>query len=295
MAQAQNQTDVPAAQQPRKTLFIVAGCNGAGKSTLSRHIIPTGFESIPIFDGDGPFNQKVKALQQTKAGVSIKDIKAEASVYVNNLFSDAYKGAIGKGAPFIYEGHFTDKGQWMPLVDFKNAGYKVEMQYIGLKSVEVSLERVAQRVGTGGHHVDPANVAHNYYLNAGNADKNHPLIDKLLIYDGGGGRGELKSLIQIENGKVTAAVPQKEMPKWVEELMPAISEKVLNFNRRENLVQEAPKPELKEASREQVKEEAGSTPKIEGKKAVGEDKKSADSKQTPAAQKPERKQGGPRL
>ena len=220
-----------------KTLFIVAGCNGAGKSTLSRYMLPKALEGVPVFDGDQPFTQRVKEAQAQKTGASLKEIKEEASIYANGLFTSAYKEAISTEASFVYEGHFTDKGQWMPLIDFKNAGYRVEMQYIGLKNVETSLARVGQRVSTGGHSVDPANVAHNFYLNAGNVDKNHVLFDKLLIWDGEGGAGAMKPLIITENGKVIDALPQKELPPWIGELMPAISKKVaaFNINRREKL------------------------------------------------------------
>ena len=239
MAQQQALTGNSGEALPQKSLFIVAGCNGAGKSTLSRQMLPTGFENTPIFDGDIPFTQKVAELKVQKPGASIKGIKVEASGFVTDLFDNASKGAIEKGAPFAYEGHFTDRGQWLPLIDFKNAGYHAQMQYIGLSSVEASLQRVASRVRTGGHHVDPANVVHNYYLNAGNVDKNHLLFDRLLIYDGSTMADNLKPIAVLERGKVTAAVLPAEQPKWVAELMPQIGEKIaaFNLNRRENLVQ----------------------------------------------------------
>lgn len=214
-----------------KRLFITAGCNGAGKSTFSKRMLPADMKHLPVFDGDVFYVQKVRklfALAGAKAAPIT--ISREAAAYVSDLFTERYQEAIGKGAPFAFEGHFTERGQWMPLLDFKNAGYRLEMDYLGLKNVDLSLNRVKERVRKGGHSVEPRNVAHNYYSNAANVSSNHALFDRLTVWD----TSRLKpvQLVRIEKGKVIAALPTAKQPQWLREEMPAIYQQVEAFHRQ---------------------------------------------------------------
>jgi predicted ABC-type ATPase len=44
----------------------------------------------------------------------------------------------------------------------KIGSFDVRLYYIGLKSVEINIERVAQRVAKGGHHIDESDIRRRY-------------------------------------------------------------------------------------------------------------------------------------
>jgi predicted ABC-type ATPase len=54
----------------------------------------------------------------------------------------------------------TLSGRWLAkqILDWKCVGYEVELYYLRLSTVEVSLERIEQRVKNGGHNI-PEEVA----------------------------------------------------------------------------------------------------------------------------------------
>ncbi|OLY95648.1 Predicted ABC-type ATPase [Cnuella takakiae] len=206
----------------RPTLFIVAGANGAGKSTRSRSMLPAYMEDIPIFDGDILFNEKKKELQQH---FSAKESMQRAASFVSAHFDGLVSKAIQKRRHFAFEGHFTQKEHWQPILAFKNSGYYVHMVYLGLDKVETSLDRVARRVRTGGHYVDDFNVKANYYGNLDMLNLNAPLLHRLDLYDAS---RSLRHLAVLQPGRVMDALQPAEQPKWVQTELPKIATLINN-------------------------------------------------------------------
>ena len=65
----------------------------------------------------------------------------------------------------------------------KEAGYSVELYYIGVDSPEIAKLRVKQRVKNGGHGVSDEDVERRYYEGLNNLKKILPLCDKAIIYN----------------------------------------------------------------------------------------------------------------
>jgi len=87
-----------------------------------------------------PYHQKLKELQAIPPTERRqKSAVREAGEYVSDLFDQQCAAAMQAGRSFAYEGHFTEHSQWIPIVDFKNSGYRIEMDYLGLATVEESL------------------------------------------------------------------------------------------------------------------------------------------------------------
>lgn len=201
----------------RPTVYIVAGANGAGKSTRSRSMLPAYMGEVAIFDGDILFNQKKQELQQQ---LSPKQSIDKAAAFVGAYFDNLVNAAIQNRRHFAYEGHFTAKEHWQPILDFKKAGYYVHMVYLGLSTVTASLDRVSRRVRTGGHYVDDFNVKANYYGNLDMLNLNAPLLHRLDLYDA---TAKLKHLAVLQSGRVMAALQMEEQPQWLRQELPRIA------------------------------------------------------------------------
>lgn len=206
----------------RPTVFIVAGANGAGKSTRSRGMLPAYMKDAAIFDGDILYNRMKQELQQS---LSERESIQKAAAYVSAYFDELTSNAIRHRKHFAFEGHFTQKEHWQPILNFKNNGYYVRMVYLGLDRVETSLDRVARRVRTGGHYVDDFNVKANYYGNLDMLNLNAPLLHRLDLYDAS---RSLRHLAVLQSGRVMDALQPAEQPKWVQTELPKIATLINN-------------------------------------------------------------------
>lgn len=200
----------------RPTVFIVAGANGAGKSTRSRNMLPDYMKDTVPFDGDILYNQMKQDLRQS---LGEKESTQKAAAYVSAYFDELFTNTIRYRKHFAFEGHFTQKEHWQPILEFKNAGYYVHMVYLGLDRVETSLDRVARRVRTGGHFVDDFSIKANYYGNLDMLNLNAPLLHRLDLYDT---TTKLKHLAVLQSGRVMAALPMEDQPRWLHKELPRI-------------------------------------------------------------------------
>ena len=76
--------------------------------------------------------------------------------------------------------------------DWKAAGYRFELVYLRLPSVEASIARVAHRVARGGHGIPEETLRRRYPLSLDYLETTYkPLADSWQVYASGGGAPEL--------------------------------------------------------------------------------------------------------
>jgi predicted ABC-type ATPase len=122
-------------------LFIIAGPNGAGKSLFSNNLVSSVSE---IFDGDKYISQLKQKYPETGSN-ALHD-------YVNeNIFKEAKEKAIKANENFAFETNFSSSDPTRSLREFKIAGYKTHLLFIGMNSIEECIQRVSLRVQLGGH------------------------------------------------------------------------------------------------------------------------------------------------
>lgn len=199
------------------SLYVIAGHNGAGKSTHSRNLLPDPARQLPIFDGDVVYGEALReAFLRLKVA---KFAQREAMEVVVDVFEKKVREALASGSNFAYEGHFSQAGAWKPLQEFKEAGYGVEMVFLGLQSVELSQGRVEKRAQQGGHYVNAQAVRENYFGNLDYLNLNLSFFDRLSIYDTS--QHLPRQLYVVEKGLVTHRVDQ--VPEWAEKGMPGLA------------------------------------------------------------------------
>lgn len=143
------------------TVFVLAGPNGAGKTSLYYHEAP----NVPRVNGDTLLHE----------GHAPQDVEAILRQQLEELTEQR--------ASFIIETNAAAERDYALLASLKKSGYRIECRYVGLESVRMCLQRVAQRVAQGGHDVPPAFIQHRYENGLSLLKANYRLFDRLQLYD----------------------------------------------------------------------------------------------------------------
>ena len=154
------------------TYTIFAGVNGAGKTTLYSTLIQENHDfgvrvnsdEIVISNGGDWRNKSDQAKAMKMAVKLIKD-------------------CMNKGISFNQETTLTGKSMINNILKAKKLGYKIIMNYVGLSSPELAIQRVAHRVSMGGHGIPEEDIKRRYYVSLSKLRELMPLIDELYIYD----------------------------------------------------------------------------------------------------------------
>ena len=171
-----------------RLLYIIAGCNGAGKTTASMTILPKTLlvrefvNADEIAKGLSPFNPE---------GVAIE---------AGRLMLERIDSLIRRGESFSIETTLATRS-YINLVRRAHAeGYQVHLIYFWLKSPELAMQRVAERVAHGGHNIPQDVIIRRYSAgisNLFNLFMNE--VDSWMIYD------------NSDNDRVEIAVGSKEI------------------------------------------------------------------------------------
>ena len=155
-----------------RLLYIIAGCNGAGKTTASMTILPKALlvrefvNADEIAKGLSPFNPEGVAIEAGK------------------LMLERIDCLIKRSESFSIETTLATRS-YINLVRRAHAeGYQVHLIYFWLKSPELAMQRVAERVAHGGHNIPQDVIVRRYSAgisNLFNLFVNE--VDSWMIYD----------------------------------------------------------------------------------------------------------------
>lgn len=122
-------------------VVVAAGVNGAGKSTIIGRYIEKS--------GGAYYNPDARTRALIKAGLREDD--ANARSWQEGF--DALKQAIDDAASFTFETTLGGKSIAAELFRALALGRDVTIYYVGLKDVDLHIQRVAARVKRGGHDI----------------------------------------------------------------------------------------------------------------------------------------------
>ena len=94
----------------------------------------------------------------------------------------------------------------------KAAGYQVELRYVGLESVNLCHERVAQRVREGGHDVPLAFIKQRYDNGLSSLKRHYRDFHRLQLYD----NSEAQPRLLLDFLPGTVPYPIAPLPIWAE-------------------------------------------------------------------------------
>jgi predicted ABC-type ATPase len=169
-------------------LVIVGGINGCGKTTLARVAGDEVFLGQTAINPDDLTRDVVKRLPMLDGlGANLIGVeRAEKAVW----------RAIAEGDNVAIE-TVLSSDKFIPVVRAAHArGYRTRLVYIGLPSVELAVERVAQRVQIGGHDVPEAKIRSRW-------PRTHNMLKRML--------GEVDDVLVFSNGQLVPTLVGERM------------------------------------------------------------------------------------
>lgn len=191
---------------PAPRLFIVAGPNGSGKSLFSKELIESDFD---VFDGDKHMTKLAKMFPETGSEALWSHIN-------DHLFLEEKRKAIESLLNYAFETNFSAADPMGSAYEFKKEGYEVHLVFMGLDSLEESLQRVAQRVRVGGHKVSEESIKYNYEYGFKNLYKYFKEFTTVTLFDNAIADTEEpvvpKEILHIIEGVLF--LNSKDIPNW---------------------------------------------------------------------------------
>ena len=134
-----------------KNVTIIAGPNGAGKTTFAaEYLRDTEVEYI---------SADAIAEKLVTTAADFDKVKIQAG----RLFFDELYQLIEAEKDFAVEVTLSGKGFERVIRQLRTAGYTVKIVFIFLKSPEMCIKRVRNRVRAGGHHVPTEDIVRRFY------------------------------------------------------------------------------------------------------------------------------------
>lgn len=191
--------------------IIFAGVNGAGKSTLYQ-------TNSQLFDM--PRINMDEIVRKFGNWKNSQDVMAAGKIAVKRL-----REYIDEGVSFNQETTLCGKSIFRNIQLAKEAGYYIELYYVGVNSVEIAKERVRQRVLAGGHGIPEQDIEKRYKESLQNLKVVLPLCDLLALYDN---TDVFVKIADFENGCCTGKI--SKTPIWANNIFGAEELKLLAGN-----------------------------------------------------------------
>lgn len=138
------------------TCWIIAGPNGAGKTTFALEYLPQVAQCSRFVNAD-----------LIAAGLSPLAPEREL-LAASRLFLGEIEACITQREDFAFETTLAGRSYLKLVRRLQTAGWRVELIYLGLPSMEMSKLRVAERVAHGGHSIPVADIERRFARSLGN-------------------------------------------------------------------------------------------------------------------------------
>ena len=164
-------------------IYLMGGPNGAGKTTTALRIFPA-LGVTHFINAD--------AIAQ---GLSPLDIEGAARA-AGRLMIEQMETRLKNGDDFALESTLASRSL-APFVErCKNEGYRFTLIYVWLRDEDLAVERVAQRVKSGGHDIPDDVIRRRYERGRSNFfELYRPLADRWSMWNNSG-----EESVEIANG-----------------------------------------------------------------------------------------------
>jgi predicted ABC-type ATPase len=158
-----------------RRILIIAGPNGAGKTTFARTFLPNEAGCLNFVNADliaaglSPFRPETAAVQAGR--IMLSEIARLAA----------------EGASFAFETTLGGRTYARRIPEWRSAGYRVELVFLKLRSLQLAKSRVKARVRAGGHSIPAEVIRRRYHAGWENFERLYrPLVDHWELYDNSG-------------------------------------------------------------------------------------------------------------
>ena len=135
-------------ENPR--ILVIAGPNGAGKTTFAREYLPREGECPNFINAD-----------LIAAGLSPFD-PDRAAVQAGRLMIEEIRRRVAARESFAFETTLSGRSYVRLIPEWQITGYRVELTFLWLPTVDLAIERVRIRVSQGGHGIPEEVIRRRY-------------------------------------------------------------------------------------------------------------------------------------
>ena len=175
-------------------VIVIAGPNGAGKTTLAPFLLRDKLGVLEYVNAD-PIAQGLSGFDPASVAVTA------GRVMLNRLHDLAEQRKT-----FAFESTLAAKHYAGWIKKLRNHGYAFQLMFLWLRSADLAVQRVRERVQAGGHHVPEQIIRRRYGAGLRNFSTLYqPLANTWAVYDNShlpspmmiaqGGQGEGESII----------------------------------------------------------------------------------------------------
>ena len=156
----------------RPVCTIIAGPNGAGKTTFALKYLSE------VADCQRFINVDLIASGLSPLSPELEEMAA------SRLYLSEIQETIERREDFAFETTLSGRANLRRIQLLQENGWRVELIYLYLPDVEMSIERVAERVRHGGHNIPRESIVRRYPRSLRNLlDLYAPLCDSTLCMD----------------------------------------------------------------------------------------------------------------
>jgi predicted ABC-type ATPase len=160
------------AVQTTPHVIVVAGANGAGKSTAAPSLLRDALEVVEFVNAD-----------TIAAGLSAFRPETVAIAAGRITLGRMRRLAAGR-ENFAFETTLASRSFAPWLAGMQRGGYRVHLLFLWLRSAELAVSRVAERVRLGGHDIPAKIVRRRYRAGLQNLFRLYmPLADSWQVFD----------------------------------------------------------------------------------------------------------------
>lgn len=158
------------------TAILLAGPNGAGKTTFANEWLELRGADYEFVNAD----EIARKLSNPQLQGQALDVAAGRA-----MLAWLDKLVAGRRS-FMVETTLATITHARRIVEWRRAGYRVELIYLRLPSVERSLARVRKRVSAGGHAIAEADIRRRFHRSLDYLERVYkPLVDDWQVWSNG--------------------------------------------------------------------------------------------------------------
>ena len=133
-------------------LYIISGCNGSGKTTASYTLLPDLLDCREFVNSD----EFAKSFSPFDPGAASVTASRYMLMKINYL--------LERQANFAIETTLATRSLLQIVRQAKARGYETTVLYFWLNSPDLAIQRVRERVVSGGHNIPDAVVRRRYVM-----------------------------------------------------------------------------------------------------------------------------------
>ena len=183
-----------------KKYVLFAGVNGAGKTTLYQ--TNSEYLSLPRVNLD-------EIVREFGSWKIEEDVVKAGIIAVRKI-----KEYLDSGISFNQETTLCGRSVIRNIKRALEQGYSIDLNYVGLETAELAIERVRKRVLNGGHGIPEADIVRRYEESINNLKLVIPLCNHVRIYDN---TVSFRKIASFYEGKCTDKADV--IPEWVKKIL----------------------------------------------------------------------------